>query len=75
MSSRKSDSGVVIRMSGGVFEHPPALVRGRVAGADADRELRAEPGERAPQVALDVVVERLERGDVEQAQPLARRSR
>ena len=57
------------------LQHPPALVGGRVAGAHADRELRLEPGERAPQVALDVVVERLERRDVEQPEPFARASR
>ncbi len=61
-----------MRMSGGVLQHPPALVGGRVAGAHADRELRLEPGERAPQVPLDVVVERLERRDVEQPEPCAR---
>ena len=48
------------------------LLRGRVAGADADAQRRLEPGERPAQVALDVVVERLERRDVEHAQPLAR---
>ena len=46
------------------------LLRRRVAGADADAEARLEPGERPAQVALDVVVERLERRDVEHAQPL-----
>ena len=52
-----------------------ALLRRRVAGADADAEPRLEPGERAAEVPLDVVVERLERRDVEDAQPLARASR
>ena len=50
----------------------PLLLR-RVAGAHRDPHLRLEPGERAAQVALDVVVERLQRRDVEHAQPLARR--
>jgi len=50
------------------LEHPPALVSRRVARAHADSELGAQPRERAPQVPLDVVVERLERGDVEQAE-------
>ena len=53
---------------GRALEHPPALVGRRVAGAHADRELGVQSGKRAPQVPLDVVVERLERGDVEQAQ-------
>ena len=44
----------------------------RVARAHADGERRAEAGERPAQVALDVVVERLERRDVEQPQPFAR---
>ena len=48
---------------------PLALVG--VARAHADRQRRAEPGERAAEVALDVVVERLQRRDVEQAQTLA----
>ena len=54
------------------LQHPPPLVGGRVPGADADRELGAEPCERAPQVPLDVVVEGLQRGDVEEPEPLAR---
>ncbi len=54
-----------------ILEHRSALLLGRVAGADADPELRLEPGKRAAQVALDVVVERLERRDVEQAEARA----
>ena len=54
-------------------QHPAALLGRRVARAHRDRELRVEPGERASQVPLDVVVQRLERRDVEQAQPLAGR--
>ena len=53
-------------------EHLAALTLIRVARAHADRQGRAEPGERPPQVALDVVVERLQRRDVEQPQPLPR---
>ena len=53
-------------------QHRGALLLRRVAGADADAQLRAQAGERAAQVALDVVVERLQRRDVEQAQALAR---
>ena len=52
--------------------HRSALLLRRVPGADADPELRAQAGERPAQVALDVVVERLQRRDVEQAQALAR---
>ena len=62
-----------MRMSGGRPQHPAALLRRRVARAHRDRELRVEPGERAAQVPLDVVVERLERRDVEQPQPVAGR--
>src|SRR5206468_213416 len=42
---------------------------GGVAAAqgDADRRLGRDPGQRHPQVALDVVVERLQRRDVEHA--------
>ena len=58
---------------GRALEHPPALVGRRVARAHADGELGAQPRERAPQVPLDVVVERLERGDVEKAQTVAGR--
>ena len=54
-------------------QHPAPLLGRRVARAHADRELRAEPRERAAQVPLDVVVERLERGDVEQPESLTRR--
>ena len=75
VSSRKSDSGVVIRMSGGVAEHRRALLLRRVARADGDAQLRLEAGERAAQVPLDVVVERLERRDVEQAEAVSRRRR
>ena len=34
VSTRNSDSGVVIRMSGGLAQHARAVLRGRVAGAD-----------------------------------------
>ena len=57
---------------GRVAHHRGALLLRRVAGADADAQLRAQAGERPAQVALDVVVERLQRRDVEEAQPLAR---
>ena len=66
VSIRNSDSGVVIRMSGGRVDQPAPLLGGGVAGPDADAELGqaacgAEPvggvadaGQRRPQVALDV---------------------
>ena len=54
-------------------QHPAALFGGRVARPHRDLELRLEPGERAAEVALDVVVERLERGHVEQPETLAGR--
>ena len=41
---------------------------GRVPRADADAEVGLDPRERSAQVPLDVVVERLQRRDVEQAQ-------
>ena len=50
---------------GRLAEHRRALLLRRVAGAHRDRELRLEPGERPAQVALDVVVQRLQRRDVE----------
>ena len=56
-------------------EHRRALLLRGVARADGDAELRPEAGERAAQVPLDVVVERLERRDVEQAEAVSRRRR
>ena len=49
-------------------QHSAPLLRRSVPRAHRDRELRVEPGERASQVPLDVVVQRLERRDVEKAQ-------
>jgi hypothetical protein len=40
---------------GGIAQHRGALLLRRVAGADADAELRLQPGQRPAQVALDVV--------------------
>ena len=54
-------------------QHSAPLLRRRVPRAHRDRELRVEPGERASQVPLDVVVQRLERRDVEKAQAVAGR--
>ena len=53
-------------------EHRRALLLRRVARPYGDAELRAEAGERPAQVPLDVVVERLERRDVEDAEALSR---
>ena len=41
-------------------EHLAPLARGRVARSHGHTELRPQSGERAPQVPLDVVVERLQ---------------
>ena len=69
VSSRNSDSGVVIRMSGGLVPAAP-LLRGGVPGAHRDADVRLgqpqptrrlpHPGERGSQVALDVHRQRLE---------------
>ena len=48
-------------------QHRRALLLRRVAGADRDREVAADALERRAQVALDVVGERLQRRDVDQA--------
>ena len=53
-------------------EHRLALAGRRVACTHADLELRSEPRQRAAQVPLDVVVQRLQRRDVEQPQSFAR---
>ena len=45
-------------------EHLLPLLLGRVAGADRDAELGLKAGERAAEVALDVVVQRLQRRHV-----------
>ena len=51
------------------FRHrPPFFLRG-VAGAQADRDLGADPAQRRPQVALDVVGERFQRRDVDELDP------
>src|SRR6266550_2798716 len=49
-----------------------SLLLRRVARTDGDPDLRVEPCKRAAKVPLDVVVERLERRDVEHAKPGAR---
>ena len=52
-------------------QHQAALALVGVARAHADRQRRAEPGERPAEVALDVVVEGLQRRDVEESQAFA----
>ena len=47
-------------------QHRGAVALRGVSGADGDAELRVEARERAAQVALDVVVQRLQRRHVEQ---------
>ena len=83
VSNRYSDSGVVIRMSGGVRGDVAPLGGGRVAGAHGDVAHRAcgcprrwaarrDADQRRAQVALDVVRQRLQRRDVQHAQPAHR---
>ena len=54
---------------GGRFAHRPPLGLGRVAGAQPDREVGADPRQRRAQVALDVVGECLQRRDVDDPDP------
>ena len=58
---------------GRILEDLASFLLRRVAGAHRDAHLRLQAGQRAAQVPLDVVVERLQRRDVEHAQALARR--
>ena len=51
---------------GRLAQHLRALLLRRVAGADRDLDVAADPLERRLQVALDVVRQRLERGHVDQ---------
>ena len=50
---------------GRVAPHPGALLLRGVAGADRDVDVGADPPQRRDQVLLDVVGQRLERGDVD----------
>ena len=50
-----------------VAAHRGAVLLRRVAGADADGEVRADAAQRRAEVAVDVVGERLERRDVDEA--------
>ena len=79
VSMRNSDSGVVIRMSGGRFASRARSAGRGVARADADADvdgieveagrLALDADERTAQVALDVDRECLERRDVQDAAP------
>jgi hypothetical protein len=52
----------------GFGHRPPFFLRG-VPGPQPDRDLRPDPPQRRPQVALDVVGERFQRRDVDQLHP------
>ena len=54
---------------GRLTKHLLALSLGRIPGANRDFKLRADPAQRGAQVAIDVVGERLQGGDVDQADP------
>ena len=55
-------------------QHRRALAGRRVAGADRNADVEGEAAQRSPQIALDVVGERLQRRDVDEARSrLARR--
>ena len=67
VSIRYSDSGVVMRMSGGVRAHRRALASAACRRCGSRRSRSAPmPAQRRAQVALDVVGERLERRDVDE---------
>ncbi len=80
-----SDSGVVMRMCGDLRSIRARADCRRVAGAHGDADLRerlarrlealAQLGERPLEVALDVVVQRLERRDVEDLHRVRQRRR
>ena len=80
----KSDSGVVTRMCGRLARHLLALPLRRVAGAQggADGRQRDAPfgreggdfGQRDFEVLVDVVAERLERGDVDDLRLVGQRA-
>ena len=71
VSIRKSDSGVVIRMSGGVRTIAARSFCEVSPVRTATRSSEPQPREGPAQVPLDVVVERLQRRDVEEPQALA----
>jgi hypothetical protein len=50
-------------------QHRLPLALRRVAGAERDAEVGTDPGERRPEVPLDVVGERLQRRDVDEGYP------
>ena len=57
------------------FFHRPPFGLARVAGPQPDRDVGADPRQRRPQVALDVVGERLQRRDVDEPHPGCRSCR
>ena len=72
VSIRYSDSGVVIRMSGGSRSIAWRSRWGVSPVRTADLQVRADPAQRHAQVAVDVVGQRLERGDVNEARSASR---
>ena len=56
---------------GRLAQHRLAILLRGVAGAQPDRDVGPDPGQRRPQVALDVVGEGLERRDVDELDPVA----
>ncbi len=81
VSIRNSDSGVVIRMSGGDVSRARRARGIRVAGAYADADVRhrlkidfrqlPKPGQWAAQISLDIHTERLQRRDIEDLGPVS----
>ena len=74
VSIRYSDSGVVIRMSGGWRSIAWRSRCGVSPVRTATRQLGADPAQRRAQVALDVVGERLQRRDVDEPRSAVARS-
>ncbi len=70
--SRKSDSGVVIRISGGLRSIAWRSFWGVSPVRTADLQTEADAGERPAEVPLDVVVERLQRAHVEHLEATTR---
>ena len=75
VSIRYSDSGVVIRMSGGWRSIAWRSRCGVSPVRTATFSVGADPAQRRAQVAVDVVGERLQRRDVDEADAAARRGR
>ena len=75
VSIRYSDSGVVIRMSGGCASMSRRSLCGVSPVRIATLSVGADPAQRRAQVALDVVGERLQRRDVDEPRALVRSAR